>query len=204
MAQTSPSQTIISMPAFAKMQQRSHTYSMIQPAVALLSNHLKPKVTELLVFVLANDGESMPFRVENVNLPFQDVGNNTDLGTFVIGQYDLLDSPIIGLHDLGEILPPGLQSIEQVAEYLELARFAYESGAYGQFRVIFGYLPGDLNNDYTVDNLDIDLMRDAVINMTSDSKFNVDAQGHPNVPDSNDFDFYITDPSMLGDGLWRR
>ena len=37
--------------------------------------------------------------------------------------------------------------------------------------------------------------------MTSDSKFNVDGLGDANIPDDNDFDFYITDDSMLSTGL---
>ena len=40
-----------------------------------------------------------------------------------------------------------------------------------------------------------------VRNGTSDSKFNVDGLGDANIPDDADFDFYITDDSMLSTGL---
>ena len=58
--------------------------------------------------------------------------------------------------------------------------------------------PGDFNNDNMVDNLDIDLMRDAVINMTSDSQFNVDGLGDPDIPDESDFDHLVV--SIIGSG----
>ena len=49
--------------------------------------------------------------------------------------------------------------------------------------------------------LDIDLLAAAVRNGTSDSKFNVDGLGDPNIPDDADFEFYITDDSMLSTGF---
>ena len=59
----------------------------------------------------------------------------------------------------------------------------------------------DFNSDSNCNDLDIDLLAAAVRNMTSDSKFNVDGLGDANIPDDNDFDFYITDDSMLSTGL---
>lgn len=61
-------------------------------------------------------------------------------------------------------------------------------------------LPGDFNNDYQLNCDDIDLIRNAVINMTSDPIFNVDGIGG-DAPDIDDFTFYITDASMQGTGF---
>ena len=59
----------------------------------------------------------------------------------------------------------------------------------------------DFNADSNCNEVDIDLLADAVRNGTSDSQFNVDGLGDPNIPDDADFDFYITDDSMLSTGL---
>ena len=59
----------------------------------------------------------------------------------------------------------------------------------------------DFNADSNCDDVDIDLLASAVRNGTSDSKFNVDGVGDPNIPDDADFDFYITDDSMLSTGF---
>lgn len=58
----------------------------------------------------------------------------------------------------------------------------------------------DFNSNSLCDQVDIDLIAAAVRNMTSDSEFNVDGLGDPDIPDNNDFDFYITDDSMIGTG----
>ena len=58
----------------------------------------------------------------------------------------------------------------------------------------------DFNNDGVVDGLDIDLMRDAVINMTNDSQFNVDGIGDPDVPDEGDFNFLLNSIINTGPG----
>ena len=60
--------------------------------------------------------------------------------------------------------------------------------------------PCDFNGDSNCDDVDIDLLADAVRNGTSDSQFNVDGLGDLNIPDDADFDFYITDDSMLSTG----
>ena len=59
----------------------------------------------------------------------------------------------------------------------------------------------DFNSDTLCDDVDIDLLAAAVRNGTSDSKFNVDGLGDPNIPDDADFDYYITDDSMLSTGF---
>ena len=59
--------------------------------------------------------------------------------------------------------------------------------------------PCDLTGDTVCDDADIDLLATAVRNGTSDPKFNVDGIGG-DVPDDADFDFYITDDSMIGTG----
>ena len=51
---------------------------------------------------------------------------------------------------------------------------------------------GDFNGDKIVDNLDIDLLRTAVIANSSDANFNIDGLGDLNVPDEADFDFLIS------------
>ena len=51
---------------------------------------------------------------------------------------------------------------------------------------------GDFNSDCAIDQIDIDLLRLAVINMTSDPDFNVDGIGVFNIPDAADFDHMIT------------
>ena len=63
-----------------------------------------------------------------------------------------------------------------------------------------GGLACDFDNSTTCDDADIDLLAAAVRNGTSDSQFNVDGLGDPNIPDNADFDFYITDDSMLSTG----
>ena len=61
-------------------------------------------------------------------------------------------------------------------------------------------MPCDFNSDSDCNDLDIDLLAAAVRNGTSDAKFNVDGVGG-DIPDDADFDFYITDDSMLSTGL---
>jgi len=63
-------------------------------------------------------------------------------------------------------------------------------------------MPGDFNHDSAVDDADIDLLRLAVINMTSDAAFNVDGIGDENIPDESDFAFLIQEiiVSTNGDG----
>ena len=58
----------------------------------------------------------------------------------------------------------------------------------------------DFSGDNNCNATDIDLLAAAVRNGTSDSKFNVDGMGDANIPDNNDYDFYITDDSMLSTG----
>lgn len=63
-------------------------------------------------------------------------------------------------------------------------------------------LLGDFNDDSIVDKLDIDLMRMAVIAMTSDALFNVDGLDDPNIPNEADFvelanRFGMTFPSVV-------
>ena len=55
-----------------------------------------------------------------------------------------------------------------------------------------GPLAGDLNNNQLVNCDDIDLMREAILNATSDPLFNVDGQGG-DTPNEADFDFLVTD-----------
>ena len=62
-------------------------------------------------------------------------------------------------------------------------------------------MPCDFSGDGECNEIDIDLLADAVRNDTSDSQFNVDGLGDPNIPDDADFDFYITDDSMLSTGF---
>ena len=57
---------------------------------------------------------------------------------------------------------------------------------------------GDFNNDAIVNDQDIDLMRNAVISGSSDSQYNVDDWGDPDVPNEADFDFLISD--IIGSG----
>ena len=59
----------------------------------------------------------------------------------------------------------------------------------------------DFNSDTVCNDVDIDLLAAAVREASSDLQFNVDGLGDPNIPDDADFDFYITDESMLGTGL---
>ena len=58
----------------------------------------------------------------------------------------------------------------------------------------------DFDTSGTCDDVDIDLLAEAVRNGTSDAKFDVDGIGG-DVPDDLDFDFYITDDSMLSTGF---
>ena len=58
----------------------------------------------------------------------------------------------------------------------------------------------DFNSDTACNDLDIDLLAAAIRNGTSDAKFNVNAIGG-DVPDQADFDFYLTDASMLSTGF---
>ena len=61
---------------------------------------------------------------------------------------------------------------------------------------------GDFNSDCLVNDIDIDLLRQAILNLTSDAKFNLDGIGDPTVPDSNDFTHMIevTLATAFGDG----
>ena len=68
---------------------------------------------------------------------------------------------------------------------------------YDNYLVQTGAQLGDLNLDNIVNCADIDVMRDAVIAMTSDPIFNVDGVGG-NIPDEDDFDFLIED--LIGTG----
>ena len=59
--------------------------------------------------------------------------------------------------------------------------------------------PADLNNDGLVNALDVDLLAAMVRDSVSHPTLNLDGVGG-DVPDNSDFDFYITDDSMLGTG----
>ena len=63
-----------------------------------------------------------------------------------------------------------------------------------------GIANGDFNHDCLLDQPDIDLLRDAILAATSNGEFNVDGANNPTVPDSNDFDFMITDILSTGFG----
>ena len=63
-----------------------------------------------------------------------------------------------------------------------------------------GAMACDFNSDSECNDVDIDLLAAAVRNGTSDAKFNVDGIGG-DIPDDGDFDFYITDDSMLSTGF---
>ena len=56
---------------------------------------------------------------------------------------------------------------------------------------------GDFNNDSVVDHDDIDLIRNAILNVTSDPIFDIDGSGN-DIPDVADFDLLITD--IIGTG----
>lgn len=60
-----------------------------------------------------------------------------------------------------------------------------------------GSLVGDFNNDAAVNDLDIDLLRNAILSGTSDAIFNLDDAGG-NVPDAGDYDFLIE--NIIGTG----
>ena len=83
------------------------------------------------------------------------------------------------------------------------AATASSTGSYvGAFAPVSSTGPDcDFSSDSLCDDVDIDLLAAAVRNGTSDSKFNVDGLGDANIPDDADFDFYITDDSMLSTGL---
>ena len=59
----------------------------------------------------------------------------------------------------------------------------------------------DFNDDIDCNSADIDILRDAVINGIENPRLDIDGRGDPNLPDRFDFDFYITDRSMLGTGF---
>jgi hypothetical protein len=61
----------------------------------------------------------------------------------------------------------------------------------GTYRFHFQRLLGDFNGDGKVDDVDIDLLRDAILGMSSDVKFNVNGLGDPNTPDEADFTYMI-------------
>lgn len=63
-----------------------------------------------------------------------------------------------------------------------------------------GGMPCDFSDDDLCNQTDIDLISAAVRNMTSNAPFNVDGVGDPNIPDINDFNFYITNDTMIGTG----
>ena len=65
--------------------------------------------------------------------------------------------------------------------------------------VVMGVLLGDANFDNVVDGDDIDLMREAILNLTSDPIFNVDGIGS-DIPDEADFNFLIEDIIGTGHG----
>jgi hypothetical protein len=87
----------------------------------------------LVSFVIGSAQNNM--NTANAELPFIDVGTNTDNTPFQIGQTDPLnqgDGPLI---DLGEILPLGM-SAESLSEYLTLAEYASELGQGGELDLV--------------------------------------------------------------------
>ena len=88
-----------------------------------------------------------------------------------------------------EIVIGWLEPVDQVWNAPGLSDWAFAMGSPNN----------DLNSDGLLDDTDIDLLRDAILSMTTDAKFNVDGIGG-NVPDEDDFDFYITSESMQATG----
>ena len=62
-------------------------------------------------------------------------------------------------------------------------------------------IPGDINGDNLADSIDIDLLRGAILDMSSDVKFDVNGSGG-SVPDEADFNYLIEDiiGTQRGDG----
>ena len=93
-------------------------------------------------------------------------------------------------------VPDGRYYLEVIADPDDRLVEVDETNNATRIEIVLGDLPGDFNNDERVDNLDIDILRGAVINMTSDAQFNVDGSGDPNIPNEGDFDFLIS--SLIG------
>ena len=83
----------------------------------------------LISFVIGTDENDL--QTDGFQAPFIDAGTNTDNTPFQIGQTDPLNQGAGPLVDLGNILPAGISSIEELSGYLTLAEYASELGAGG-------------------------------------------------------------------------
>ena len=87
----------------------------------------------VISFVLATQNGEL--NVDAAQLPFDDKGYNTDITATQIGQTDLLHQGAGPIVDLGSILPVGIASDAQLAEYLASAEYASGLGAGGEMRL---------------------------------------------------------------------
>ena len=83
----------------------------------------------VISFVIGTDQQNMV--PANLNIPFIDVGTNTDATTFQIGQTDPLNTGSGPTVDLGNILPTGMD-LTALSDYLTLAEYASALGSGGE------------------------------------------------------------------------
>ena len=83
---------------------------------------------QIISFVIGTDQNSM--NTEATEVPFIDVGTNTDNTPFQIGQTDPLNQGAGPLVDIGNVLPTGMD-LTALSEYLTIAEYASELGAGG-------------------------------------------------------------------------
>jgi hypothetical protein len=82
---------------------------------------------KILNFVLGNTTND--FNAPGVALfPFINTGTNTDDTVFQIGQTDVLNIGIVGIHDLGDILPTGIVDAAALELYLSQASYVSSLG----------------------------------------------------------------------------
>ena len=151
----------------------------------------------LLSWSEANDGGNTWTRHENNDPgPYftKDNGSNGGInwgGSPITYSFDLFVDPAT---------PADFYDLEFALGGKEGGRWYQDEHFYLQV-IAGGGLACDFNSSSTCDDADIDLLAAAVRDGTSNSLFNVDGQGDPNIPDDADFDFYITDNSMIGTGF---
>ena len=75
--------------------------------------------------------------------PFMNTGTNTDATEWQIGQTDVMGG-FEGTWDMGEIFPLGMMTVEELAQWLSLAKYASALGSGGEFDLIVIPEPGTM------------------------------------------------------------
>lgn len=140
---------------------------------------------EIVSFAIVTAEDMPSLNLDGLTLPFEDVGNNTDLTPRQVGQtLPLSEASGFAVHLLQDVFPTTMET-SALSQYLETAIYASDLGEGGSFNVIaLTTLPqGDYTGDSIVDLRDVELMCGQVAQETPLLLFDVTVDSSTNNDD---------------------